>query len=335
MKISFASILVVIFLQLFNAVSFAQPSNEVFYSGQLWVQMDPAATKNIVHNRRSVNLDSFTAVIGKNLAENFEVVKVEKPFFFARTNEISEVYQLFFETEESEESFARELSRLSAVKYAERIPIVRPTLTPNDLGPQSGSGNQWGLWKINAQNAWNISTGSSEIRVAIVDDAVLTTHPDLIPNLVPGYDVADDDNDPMPNEVAMSHGTHVAGIVGAATNNNTGVASIGFGLKIIPVKSSNVPQTISDAYSGVIWAADNGADVINMSWGSEGFSNTGQNIINYAHDAGCVNVAASGNDNVSNIFYPAGYNNVISVSSTNSGDFKSDFSNFGNWVDVS
>ena len=96
-----------------------------------------------------------------------------------------------------------------------------------------------------------------------------------------------------------------------------------------------MPQTISDAYSGVIWAADNGADVINMSWGSEGFSNTGQNIINYAHDAGCVNVAASGNDNVSNIFYPAGYNNVISVSSTNSGDFKSDFSNFGNWVDVS
>ena len=211
---------------------------------------------------------------------------------------------------------------------------MRPTLTPNDLGPQSGTNNQWGLWRINAQDAWDITTGTGII-VAIVDDAVLTTHPDLIPNLLPGYDVADNDNDPMPNNSAMSHGTHVAGISGAATNNGVGVASIGFGIRILPVKSSNQSEVITDAYAGVIWAADNGADVINMSWGGSGFSNTGQNIITYAYDAGCVNVAAAGNDNTSQVFYPAGYDHVISVASTTTNDAKSSFSNYGGWVDVS
>ncbi len=313
----------------------AQQQSDIFYSGRLWVQLDPAYTKTLIAEKRQVGLQGFLDAIQLNDNSDLQIAKVEKPFYFARTANISEVYTVFFQEEGREEEFARMLQQFPAVNYAERVPIIRPTLMPNDLGSASGQNNQWGLWKINAPDAWDISTGSTDITVAIVDDAVLITHPDLIPNLVPGYDVADDDNDPMPNVVAMSHGTHVAGIVGAATNNGIGVASIGHSLKIMPVKSSNVPQTISDAYSGVIWAADNGADVINMSWGSEGYSNTGQNIINYAYNAGCVNVAATGNDNMSSVFYPAGYNNVLSVSSTNSSDSKSDFSNYGSWVDVS
>lgn len=319
----------------FAQIASAQNAEDVYYSGKLWVQLNPTATKSVTSDGKKVNSETIVGLIGKDLAERYQIQSVTKPFYFARTNDIREVYQFIFSSPDSELAFARELEQLPVVNYAERVPIMRPTYTPDDLGPQGGNGNQWGLWRINAQEAWDISTGNTEVKVAIVDDAVLTTHPDLIPNLVPGYDVADDDNDPMPNEVAMSHGTHVAGIVSAATDNGIGVASIGFNVKIIPVKSSNSPQFISDAYAGVVWAADNDADVINMSWGGSGFSQTGQNIINYAYNAGCVNVAASGNDNVSTIFYPAGYNNVLSVSSTASNDAKSGFSNFGTWVDVS
>lgn len=322
-------------LLIFALSGSAQNAGDVYYTSQLWVQLNPTATKSISSEGKKVAVSDMIDLIGEALSERYQLESVNKPFYFARSNELREVYQFYFNAPESELAFARELEQLSVVNYAERVPIMRPTYTPNDLGPQGGGGSQWGLWQINAQEAWDISTGNTEIKVAIVDDAVLTTHPDLIPNLLPGYDVADDDNDPMPNEVAMSHGTHVAGIVSAATDNGEGIASIGFNVKILPVKSSNVPTTISDAYAGVIWAADNDADVINMSWGGSGFSQTGQNIINYAYNAGCVNVAAAGNDNVSTVFYPAGYDNVLSVSSTATGDVKSGFSNYGNWVDVS
>lgn len=307
-----------------------------FYPGQLWVQFDPEATSSIQNDHDKVAIDPFLGIIGVELAQRFGLTSVRKPFHFAKKLHISEVFQLNFTAVGDEERFARELEKLNAVGYAERVPVMRPSFTPNDLGPQSGTNNQWGLWRINAQDAWDITTGSgSGIVVAIVDDAVLVTHPDLIPNLLPGYDVADNDTDPMPNNSAMTHGTHVAGISGAATNNGVGIASIGFGIRILPVKSSNQSEVITDAYAGVIWAADNNADVINMSWGGSGFSNTGQNIITYAYDAGCVNVAAAGNDNTSQIFYPAGYNHVISVASTTTNDAKSGFSNFGNWIDVS
>lgn len=322
---------------LLPVLSFSQTvdPDAVYYPGQLWVQFVNGSTASIENDHDKVAMDPFIDLIGADLAVEFGLTRVRKPFHFARKQHISEVYQFFFSAEGQEEQFANELSKLGAVGYAERVPVMRPSFTPNDLGPQSGTNNQWGLWRINAQDAWDITTGNSNIVVAIVDDAVLTTHPDLAPNLLPGYDVADNDNDPMPNSSDMTHGTHVAGISGATTNNGIGVASIGFGVRLLPVKSSNQGQVITDAYSGVIWAADNGADVINMSWGGGGFSNTGQNIITYAYEAGCLNVAAAGNDNTSQIFYPAGYNHVISVASTTTNDAKSGFSNYGNWIDVS
>jgi serine protease len=308
-------------------------NTDTFYPGQLWVQMQPTATAQLAHEVDKINLLEFEQIIGEEISEQFNLTKVRKPFHFANDASVSEVYQLFFD-QGSEEAFARALQKLAVVNYAERVPVMRPTLTPNDLGPETGTNNQWSLWKINAQQAWDITTGNTQIKVAIVDDAVLTTHPDLIPNLIAGYDVADNDNNPMPNTTDMSHGTHVAGIVGAATNNGQGVASIGFNIKIMPVKSSNQAQIVTDAYGGVVWAYQNGANVINMSWGGSGFSQTGQNIINNAYAANCIMVAAAGNDGVSTTFYPAGYNNVISVASSTTNDAKSSFSNYGTWVDI-
>lgn len=322
-------------LTIITFTSFSQSSNDVYFGGQLWVQLDPTTTKSLYHELDKVDLDDFETLIGKELATEYKLERVRKPFHFAVDASVREVYQLYFQEEGNEAEFAKELEQLTQVNYAERVPIMRTTLTPNDMGPASGNGNQWFLHQIQAEEAWDISTGNTDIKVAIVDDAVLTNHPDLIPNLLPGYDVADNDTDAMPNTSDMSHGTHVAGISAAATNNGIGVASIGFNVKILPVKSSNSAQFVSDAYAGVVWAYENDADVINMSWGGSGYSQTGQNIMNNAYNAGCVNVAAAGNDNVSTVFYPAGYDNVISVASTTFGDVKSGFSNYGNWVDIS
>ncbi|TNF28090.1 MAG: PKD domain-containing protein [Bacteroidetes bacterium] len=332
---TFASFLLCSILVLIGLVSSSQSLSEAYYDGQLWVQVNPSKTKGIAHSKDKVVLEPFIQLLGEELAQEFEVTSIRKPFHFAIDPAIREVYQVNFAQMARVEEFIRELEKLDVVNYAERVPIMRPTLTPNDLGPASGTNDQWGLHRIQAQQAWDITTGNTNIKVAIVDDAVLTTHPDLIPNLLPGYDVADNDNDAMPNTSDMSHGTHVAGIVSAATNNGIGVASIGFNVKLIPVKSSNSAQFVSDAYAGVVWAYQNDADVINMSWGGSGYSQTGQNIINNAYAAGCVNVAAAGNDNVSTVFYPAGYANVISVASTTTNDAKSSFSNFGSWVDIS
>lgn len=310
------------------------PSEQVYYDGQLWVQFD-ANTGDLLPNEADrIDLQDLAAILGAEFLNEFGINRVRKPFHFSKHAHIREVYQLFFEDAGKTDELIQVLERRSDVGYVERIPIMRPTLTPNDLGPEGGNNNQWFLWRIDAQEAWDITTGSTDIKVAIVDDAVLTTHPDLIPNLLPGYDVADNDFDAMPNSSDMTHGTHVAGIAGAATNNGIGIASVGFNVKIIPVKSSNQGQVITDAYSGVIWASENGADVINMSWGGSGFSQTGQNIINAAYGEGCINVAAAGNDDVSSVFYPAGYANVISVASTTTNDAKSGFSNYGSWIDV-
>jgi serine protease len=313
----------------------AQTLNYEYYDGQLWVQVQPTATKGLSLTDDKVNLEAFRQLIGSELSQAYGLNRVRKPFHFAIDPAVSEVYQLFFDAAGQEMVFARALEKLEIVNYAERVPIMRPSLTPNDLRPATGNPNQWGLHRIQAQLAWDITTGNTNIKVAVVDDAVLTNHPDLVPNLLPGRDVSNNTNNAMPNETGMTHGTHVAGIVSAATNNGVGVASIGFNVKIIPVKSSNSSQYISDAYAGVVWSYQNGADVINMSWGGSGYSQTGQNIINNAYAAGCVNVAAAGNDNVTTIFYPAGYNNVISVASTTTNDAKSSFSNYGNWIDIS
>lgn len=322
-------------LMFLSVSSSAQKLSYDYYDGQLWVQLDPTSTKTLTSTIDKVDKGSFITLLGKEVMEEYGLIRVRKPFHFAIDASVRDVYQLFFTAEGQEQEFAKKLEQLSVVNYAERIPIMRPTLTPNDLGPASGTNDQWGLHKIQAQLAWNITTGNTQVKVAIVDDAVLTTHPDLVPNLLAGYDVADNDANAMPNETGMSHGTHVAGIVSASTNNGVGIASIGFSVKIIPIKSSNSSEFISDAYAGVVWAYQNDADVINMSWGGSGFSQTGQNIINNAYAAGCVNVAAAGNDNVTTIFYPAGYNNVISVASTTTNDAKSSFSNYGSWVDIS
>ncbi|MEM7037487.1 MAG: S8 family serine peptidase, partial [Bacteroidota bacterium] len=223
----------------------------------------------------------------------------------------------------------------------------------------------WQLPQIDAEAAWDVSLGDPNIIVAIVDDAVLLDHEDLTDQIwtntgeiagdsidndgngyiddVNGYDVAHDDPDANPpsnaTNQAFSHGTHVAGIAGASSDNNKGISSIGFNLSIMPVKCK-IDSTINDpflqsTYLGIDYAIVNKAHVVNMSFGSEQNNNSTQYLIQAGVDSGMVFVAAAGNSGNYGVNYPAAYQDVISVASTGFSDTKSGFSTYHHTVDVS
>lgn len=214
------------------------------------------------------------------------------------------------------------------VEYAEPNYIAHVFTTPNDTYWSS----QWGMTKIEAPAAWDITTGSDSVTIAIVDTGVDLLHPDLSGKLVSGYDFINGDNDPQDDH---GHGTHVAGIAAARTNNGTGVAGLSWGARIMPVKVLNDygRGEYEDIANGIIYAASNGADIINLSLGGSASSSVLEDAVEYAYDLGCVVVAAAGNNN-SSVSYPARYPEVIAVAATDSSDRRASFSNHGPEVDV-
>jgi thermitase len=191
---------------------------------------------------------------------------------------------------------------------------------------------QWALTIIGAPQAWDVTTGSPTINIAILDTGVDLDHPDLAAKIVSNINFSSsatvDDVD--------GHGTHVAGIAAAMTNNGIGVAGLGYASTIMNVKvlGDTGAGSYSGLASGIIWAADNGAEVISMSLGGSSYSSTLENAVNYAWSKGVVVVAAAGNYGSTTPFYPAAYANCMAVAATNGWDAKASFSNYGDWVDV-
>jgi serine protease len=192
---------------------------------------------------------------------------------------------------------------------------------------------QWNLRSINVEKAWSDTKGSG-ITVAVIDTGVSQV-PDLKnTKFVKGYDfvnnreLADDDN---------GHGTHVAGTIAQTTNNGYGVAGIAYEASIMPLKvlSASGGGNIADIAEAIKFAADHGADVINMSLGGGGESNAMKEAIAYAHNKGVVIIAAAGNEQRNSASYPARYTNVIGVAAIDSTGQKAPYSNFGAGVDIS
>ena len=207
--------------------------------------------------------------------------------------------------------------------------IYHTSVAPND--PQYSK--QWHLHNIHAERAWEETRGRG-VTVAIIDTGVSKV-PDLAKTeFVDGYDfvndktTADDDN---------GHGTHVAGTVAQSTNNNYGVAGIAYEAKIMPLKvlSSSGGGTISDIAEAIRFAADNKADIINMSLGGGGESQVMKDAIDYAYNKGVVIIAAAGNENNNSASYPARYAHVIGVGATDAQGERAEFSNYGAGVDIS
>ena len=226
-----------------------------------------------------------------------------------------------------------ELQKDPSVEYAEpnyrRQALVT---TPNDTYYAS---YQWNMPIIRANYAWDVTRGNTSTVIAVIDTGVSLTHPDLASKIIAGYDFADNDSNPMDEQ---GHGTHVAGIAAAITNNGIGVAGIDWNARIMPVRvlDENGSGLDSDIAEGIIWAADNGADVINMSLGGpSSFPQTLQSAVDHAYYShGVVVVAAVGNNPNGVPIYPAACSHVIGVAATNSSDQRASFSNYGTFVDI-
>lgn len=201
---------------------------------------------------------------------------------------------------------------------------------PNDL---LFAQYQWNLPATQTNQGWNLSKGSNDVIVGIVDTGVDIDHPDLQGQLLPGYNVIDPNTEPLDD---VGHGTHVTGIIGALVNNNEGVAGISWYNKILPVKAldksgSGTTYSVSE---GIIWAADHGAKVINLSLGNYADSQFLHDAIKYAYDKDVVLVSASGNDNTERPGFPAAYPEVLAVAATDSNMKRASYSNYGDYIDV-
>ncbi|MDJ0728625.1 MAG: S8 family peptidase [Crocosphaera sp.] len=215
------------------------------------------------------------------------------------------------------------------VDYIEPNYIYHALEAPND----PDYSKQWNLHNIHVERAWEETKGEG-ITVAVIDSGVSRV-PDLRQTeFVPGYDFVNDRKDASDDH---GHGTHVAGTIAQSTNNNYGVAGVAYHAKIMPLKvlSAQGGGSVSDIADAIRFAADNGADIINMSLGGGGESQVMKDAIDYAYDKGVVIIAAAGNSNQNAASYPARYPKVISVSALDAAGQKAPYSNYGAGVDIS
>ena len=351
-------ILLAVLVFVFCLPSFAQTVFQDYQDGVIYVKINKESFKSIaLDNPFSISAGKLPLL--RNLIGTYGITKVSRPFFQAKDDEtLPYVLKVTFTKKSQVLALIETLSKMNGVEYAEKIPIMRVDAVPNDplWAATSGSAH---LNQIGAQNAWNVFNGSSNISVAIVDNAVMWNHVDLQANVfvnaaetpsngidddgngyvddVNGWDVSDNDNNAVPTNSLMDHGTHCAGIAAGVTNNTVGIASIGWNIKFIPVKcqtNNGLTNIVANGYEGIVYSVKAKAKIISCSWGGTGSSTTEQAVINYAWNRGSIVMAAAGNSNVNTLTYPGAYTNVYCVASINPSDVKSSFSNFGTWIDI-
>jgi subtilisin family serine protease len=308
------------------------------------------ALKNAVHSRlpglerRGVKVSRVTSLHAPGRVRKNGVL----------TDQVTAPSSYVMEVDAADEqlpSIASKLAALPEVEWAEPNYIRETNAVPND--PRYAE--QWHLPAVSAPGAWDVTKGRPHIVIAVVDSGVDYTHPDLAPNIwsnvdevagdgvdndgngyvddVRGWDF--DGNDADPQDV-YGHGTHVAGIAGARGNDGYGIAGVAWSSRIMAVRAGNDFGGLTDeAIVGAIhYAVDNGADVINMSFGGSESSQAIREAIRYAAERDVVLVASAGNSYGISVSYPAAYPEVIAVAALDESGKIADFSSLGSFVDV-
>ncbi len=308
------------------------------------------------------------------LNERFEVTSISRAFS-RRTTVFSNVYKIKAPQEVDVLEMAQLYSDLAIVEYAEPNFIYQTFVTPNDpdyseqwahvnmeselawdieTGEPStviavvDTGVDWDHPDL-AANIWNNTDEIPNNEVdddnnGYIDDVRGWDFVDVPPEIpyffqpAPGEDGTERDNDPMDFD---GHGTHCSGIAAAVTDNDVGVAGMCWNVQIMPSRAGYKAANgmgillVEDAAAAIEYAAENGADVISMSWGGYGISELIKIAIEYAYDQGVVLVGAAGNSNSRTKHYPSAYDQVIAIAATAESDEKASFSNYGSWVDIS
>ena len=266
--------------------------------------------------------------------EEIDISNIDNLDGFNIIKKIDDLNIAVIEVEEgSELESISSLSSNPCVKYVEPDYVISATYIPSD--PKWGQ--QWGPKKINCEGAWDAEKGSSDVVLAIVDSGVDYNHEEFRFNMWKnkegdcGYDFVNEDRDPMDD---YGHGTHCAGIAGAKMDNGKGIAGVAqVSIMAVKVLGYNGQGYITDAVEGIKYAADNGADVISMSFGGS-HSPSEEGACDYAWNKGCILFGAAGNDYGGDIVYPGAYDSVVAVGSTNRYDKKSSFSNVGEELEL-
>jgi serine protease len=248
-------------------------------------------------------------------------------------------YRLEDRTTRATQEALAELAMLPDVAFVEPNHIRRPLRVPTD--PHYAV--QWGLKAARLEHAWDRTTGSSTIVVAVIDTGIRIGHPDLVGRLVPGYDFVSNDGDPNDDGADTFHGMHVAGIIGA-TANNEGMVGVDWQCKVQPIRALGIQGNDADIAAAIRWAAGlpggappnpTPARVINLSFGGVGFGQVLANAVSAAQKAGVIVVAAAGNDNQdARDFYPAALPGVITVGATDLSGRRAYYSNHGKAVKI-
>jgi subtilisin family serine protease len=238
------------------------------------------------------------------------------------------VHVLLLPNDRSEEAVARAFAQRPEVAFAELDEIRAPSdVTPNDPYFET---SQWHLKKIACPTAWSTTTGSSGVTIAVLDTGVDASHPDLSAKIVPGWNIFDNNSD---TRDVYGHGTQVAGTAAASSNNGSGIASVAWGCRIMPIRISdaNGYASYSTIANGITWAADHGARVANVSYaGSD--SSTVASAAQYLQSKGGVVAMSAGNNGTASSAADNPY--VLTVSGTDSNDALYSWSNTGRNIDV-
>jgi len=205
---------------------------------------------------------------------------------------------------------------------------ITPSIVPND----SYFDKQWALAKIQALEAWQVTSGSQDVLIAILDTGIDQNHEDLEGKVVAEVNFTDS---PTADDI-HGHGTHIAGIIAANSNNGIGIAGVAPDAQLMNVKVADdkgrcQPSVVAQ---GIIWAVNNGASVINISIEIREASPELEDAVNYAWSQGVIIIAAAGNDGSQDPIYPAYYENCIAVAATRQDDSLAPLSNYGDWVDM-